>query len=93
MPTAALRVSGRRRRRRRRRTTTTTRRRRERGEQQALGARAQAQVVAWLLCCAGLAWGSVDYLMISKPGPFSTASRIEWLFLWSVGWGGVRQAA
>lgn len=45
---AGSRVSDRRRRRTRTRTTTRMRRR-KRGEQQALGARAQAQVVAWLL--------------------------------------------
>lgn len=72
-------------RRRRGRGRKRRRKKKKRGERQALGAGPRAQVVAWLVCCAGLAWGSVDYLMISEAGRFPTAGRIEWLCLCCVG--------
>lgn len=74
--------------RRRRGRRRRKRKKKKRGERQALGAGPRAQVVAWLVCCAGLAWGSVDYLMISEAGRFPTAGRIEWL--WCVGREGVQ---
>lgn len=79
-----------RRRRGRTRSRKKKKKKKKRGERQALGAGPRAQVVAWLVCCAGLAWGSVDYLMISEPGRFPTGGRIEWLCLWSVGREGVQ---